>query len=150
MPSLEISIELIRLHHGADLPLPAYATDGAAGLDIVSALDVTLGVGEWLALPTGFAIAIPAGFEVQVRPRSGLALKHGVTVLNTPGTIDCDYRGEIKVILINHGLDAFNIARGDRIAQLVPAKVQRARMTEVERLTETARGSGGFGSTGAS
>jgi len=148
LPMPLIAIELLRLPHGADLPLPAYATDGAAGMDVVSALDVALAPGEWLAIPTGFAIAIPGGYEVQVRPRSGLAFKHGITVLNTPGTIDCDYRGEIKVILINHGHATFEIARGERIAQLVPAAVQRATVAEVAALTETARGSGGFGSTG--
>jgi dUTP pyrophosphatase len=117
-------------------------------MDIVSAVDVVLAPAERLAIPTGFAIAIPEGYEVQVRPRSGLALKHGITCLNTPGTIDCDYRGEIKVILINHGLESFEIARGERIAQLVPAVVQRATVTEVEALDATARGTSGFGSTG--
>lgn len=147
MPSLQI--ELMRLPHGAGLPLPAYATAGAAGMDIVSAVDVKLGPGERLAIPTGFAIAIPEGYEVQVRPRSGLALRHGVTVLNTPGTIDCDYRGEIKVILINHGLDSFEIGRGERIAQLIPAAVQHALAVEVSALSATVRGEKGFGSTGS-
>lgn len=148
MPLPEIKIELKRLPNGEALPLPAYATVGAAGLDIVSAEDVTLAPGQWHPVKTGFAIAIPEGFEVQVRPRSGLAFKHGVTVLNSPGTIDSDYRGEIMVILINHGTAPFPIARGDRIAQLVPEPVQRGSIAEVPALSETARGSGGFGSTG--
>ena len=143
-----ITIPLLRLPHGADLPLPAYATDGAAGMDVVSAEDLTLAPGARRAVATGFAVAIPEGYEVQVRPRSGLALKHGVTCLNTPGTIDSDYRGEVKVILANLGSDPFEIKRGDRIAQLVPAPVQRATLTEVTRLDETERGHGGFGSTG--
>ena len=143
-----IRIELKRLPHGEGLPLPAYATDGAAGMDVVSAEALTLAPGERAAVATGFAIAIPAGHEVQVRPRSGLALKHGVTCLNTPGTIDSDYRGEVKVILANLGLEPFPIARGDRIAQLVPAVVLRATLDEVATLADTARGAGGFGSTG--
>lgn len=143
-----ITIALKRLPHGADLPLPVYATDGAAGLDVVAAEAVTLAPGARAAVATGFAIAIPPGFEVQVRPRSGLALKHGVTCLNTPGTIDSDYRGEVKVILANLGQEPFDIARGDRIAQLVPAPVQRAMLDEVVTLDDTARGTGGFGSTG--
>lgn len=143
-----IRIALHRLPHGADLPLPAYATDGAAGMDVVAAEDLTLAVGGRHAVATGFAMAIPAGYEVQVRPRSGLALKHGVTCLNTPGTIDSDYRGEVKVILANLGDAPFEIRRGDRIAQLVPAPVQRAELALVESLDETARGAGGFGSTG--
>jgi dUTP pyrophosphatase len=143
-----ITIALKRLPHGADLPLPVYATDGAAGLDVVAAEAVTLAPGARAAVATGFAIAIPHGFEVQVRPRSGLALKHGVTCLNTPGTIDSDYRGEVKVILANLGQEPFDIARGDRIAQLVPAPVQRAMLDEVVTLDDTARGTGGFGSTG--
>ena len=143
-----ITILLKRLPHGEGLPPPAYATEGAAGMDVVSAVDTILAPGARAAIPTGFAIAIPPGYEVQVRPRSGLALKHGVTCLNTPGTIDSDYRGEMQVILINHGQAPFAIARGDRIAQLVPAPVQRAVLDEVETLEDTARGSGGFGSTG--
>ena len=143
-----IRIELKRLPHGEGLPLPAYATDGAAGMDVVSAETLTLAPGERAAVATGFAIAIPAGHEVQVRPRSGLALKHGVTCLNTPGTIDSDYRGEVKVILANLGQEPFPIARGDRIAQLVPAVVLRATLDEVATLADTARGAGGFGSTG--
>ena len=143
-----IHIELKRLPHGEGLPLPAYATEGAAGMDVVSAEALTLAPGARAAVATGFAIAIPAGHEVQVRPRSGLALKHGVTCLNTPGTIDSDYRGEVKVILANLGDAPFAIARGDRIAQLVPAIVLRASVGEVAMLDDTARGAGGFGSTG--
>jgi dUTP pyrophosphatase len=144
----DISIAIRRLPHGDGLPLPAYATTGAAGMDVVAAEELTLVPGARHAVATGFAMAIPEGFEVQVRPRSGLALKHGVTCLNTPGTIDSDYRGEVKVILANLGSEPFPIARGDRIAQLVPAPVQRATLNEVESLDETARGAGGFGSTG--
>ena len=143
-----IAIRILRLPHGQDLPLPAYATAQAAGMDIVSAIDSIIAPGARAAIPTGFAIAIPPGYEVQVRPRSGLALKHGVTCLNSPGTIDADYRGEMRVILINHGQAPFVIARGDRIAQLVPAPVQHAVLIEAETLDETARGTGGFGSTG--
>jgi dUTP pyrophosphatase len=148
MPSPEISIAIVRLSHGEGLPLPAYATAGAAGMDVVSAEALTLQPGARKAVATGFSIAIPAGYEVQVRPRSGLALKNGVTCLNTPGTIDSDYRGEVKVILANLSHEPFVIARGDRIAQLVPAPVQRARMVESDTLDETDRGTGGFGSTG--
>ncbi len=143
-----IAIPVLRLPHGTSLPLPAYATDGAAGMDVVAAEDLTLAPGARAAVATGFALAIPQGFEVQVRPRSGLALKYGVTCLNTPGTIDSDYRGEVKIILANLGQDPFVIARGDRIAQLVPAAVQRAALHEVDALDATARGDGGFGSTG--
>ncbi len=143
-----IEIELKRLPHGEGLPLPAYATAHAAGLDVVAAEDLTLAPGARHAVATGFAIAIPDGYEVQVRPRSGLALKHGITCLNTPGTIDADYRGEVKVILANLGGAPFEIARGERIAQLVPAAVTKAAFAEVTELAETARGSGGFGSTG--
>ncbi|WP_445192497.1 dUTP diphosphatase [Sphingomonas sp. Tas61C01] len=144
----DIRIALMRLPHGAGLPLPAYATAGAAGMDVVAAEDVTLAPGARHAVATGFAIAIPPGYEVQVRPRSGLALKHGITCLNTPGTIDSDYRGEVKVILANLGGEPFAVVRGERIAQLVPAPVQRAMLDEVDSLDDTARGSGGFGSTG--
>ena len=143
-----IRIALQRLPHGEGLPLPAYATAGAAGMDVVAAEDVVLAPGARHAVATGFAMAIPLGYEVQVRPRSGLALKHGITCLNTPGTIDSDYRGEVKVILANLGDAAFTVARGDRIAQLVPAPVQHAELEEVGTLDETARGIGGFGSTG--
>jgi dUTP pyrophosphatase len=143
-----IEIALTRLPHGEGLPLPAYASAHAAGLDIVAAESLTLAPGARHAVATGFAIAIPHGHEVQVRPRSGLALKHGITCLNTPGTIDSDYRGEVKVILANLGAEPFEIVRGERIAQLVPAPVLRAEFNVVESLDETARGSGGFGSTG--
>jgi dUTP pyrophosphatase len=144
----EIEIALKRLPHGEGLPLPGYATPGAAGMDVVAAESLTLQPGARHAVATGFAIGIPAGYEVQVRPRSGLALKHGITCLNTPGTIDEDYRGEVKVILANLGAEPFDIVRGERIAQLVPARVQRARLRETADLDETARGAGGFGSTG--
>jgi len=143
-----IDIHLQWLLHGEGLPAPSYATDGAAGLDVVAAEDVTLAPGQRHAVATGFAIAIPHGYEVQVRPRSGLALKHGITCLNTPGTIDEDYRGEVKVILANLGSEPFDVKRGERIAQLVPAPVQKAQFREVETLSDTQRGSGGFGSTG--
>lgn len=143
-----ITIQLKRLPHGQDLPLPAYASEHAAGMDVVAAEDVTLAPGARHAVATGFAIAIPAGHEVQVRPRSGLALKHGITCLNTPGTIDADYRGELKVILANLGSEPFAVRRGERIAQLVPAPVLRANFAQVETLDDTARGEGGFGSTG--
>lgn len=144
----EIGIAIQRLPHGEGLPLPTYATDGAAGMDVVAAEELVLASGARHAVATGFAMAIPVGFEVQVRPRSGLALKHGITCLNTPGTIDSDYRGEVKVILANLGSEPFPIRRGDRIAQLVPAPVQRAVFDEVTNLEETTRGAGGFGSTG--
>src|SRR3954465_5398807 len=139
-----IAIQIRRLPHGEGLPLPSYATAGAAGMDVVAAESLTLAPGARHAVGTGFAIAIPEGYEVQVRPRSGLALKHGVTCLNTPGTIDSDYRGEVRVILANLGDAPFVIARGDRIAQIVPAPVQRATLDEVAALDETARGAGGF------
>ena len=143
-----ITIKLTRLAHGEGLPAPAYATDGAAGLDVVAAEDLVLAPGERRAVATGFALEIPPGYEVQVRPRSGLALKHGVTCLNTPGTIDSDYRGELKVILANLGGEDFAVTRGERIAQLVPAPVLHATFEEVAQLSDTTRGSGGFGSTG--
>ncbi|WP_419723128.1 dUTP diphosphatase [Sphingobium aromaticiconvertens] len=146
MPSIEIRLK--RLPHGDGLPAPTYATAHAAGMDVVSAEDVTITPGGRHAVATGFAMAIPQGFEVQVRPRSGLALKHGISVPNAPGTIDADYRGEVKVILINLGDAPFVIARGDRIAQLVAAPVQMATFAEVTDLDDTARGAGGFGSTG--
>jgi dUTP pyrophosphatase len=146
--SAAIGIRIRRLPHGEGLPLPAYATAHAAGLDVVAAETVTLAPGTRHAVATGFALAIPQGHEVQVRPRSGLALKHGVTCLNTPGTIDADYRGEVKVILANLGTEPFEVVRGERIAQLVPAAVTAARFEEVEMLDETTRGAGGFGSTG--
>ena len=143
-----IEIRLKRLPHGEDLPVPAYATSGAVGMDVVSAEDVVLPAGGRHAVATGFAMAIPDGYEVQVRPRSGLALKHGISLPNTPGTIDSDYRGELKIIMINLGQEAFAIKRGDRIAQLVVAPVQLATFAEVAELDDTVRGHGGFGSTG--
>ena len=143
-----IAIKLTRLPHGEGLPLPRYASEHAAGLDVTAAEELTLKPGERHAVATGFAIAIPHGYEVQVRPRSGLALKHGITCLNTPGTIDSDYRGEVKVILVNLGQAPFEIRRGERIAQLVPAPVLRAGFIETADLGETDRGGGGFGSTG--
>lgn len=145
---MSIKVALKRLPHGEGLPLPAYATSGAAGMDVVSAEDVTLAPGARHAVATGLAMAIPQGYEIQVRPRSGLALKHGITVPNTPGTIDSDYRGELKVILINLGAEPFVIARGDRVAQLVLAPVVQAAWDEVVELDTTERGAGGFGSTG--
>ena len=143
-----IEIKLFRLPHGDGLPLPRYASEDAVGLDVSAAEELTLDPGQRHAVATGFAIEIPRGYEVQVRPRSGLAIKHGITVLNTPGTIDSDYRGEVKVILVNLGKEPFEIRRGERIAQLVPAPVLRADFVEATELGETARGSGGFGSTG--
>jgi dUTP pyrophosphatase len=149
MPSsAEIRIGLKRLPHGEGLPLPSYASPGAAGLDVVAAETLMLAPGARHAVATGFAIAIPEGYEVQVRPRSGLALKNGITCLNTPGTIDSDYRGEVKIILANLGQEAFHVVRGERIAQLVPAPVLKAAFVEEAELGETERGSGGFGSTG--
>jgi dUTP pyrophosphatase len=147
---MTIKLELKRLDHGQGLPLLAYQSALAAGLDLVAAVNETLSLqpGGRALVPTGLAMALPAGYEAQVRPRSGLAAKHGVTVLNTPGTIDADYRGEVKVILINLGDTAFEISRGDRIAQMVIAPVLQAEIEEVEILSETSRGTGGFGSTG--
>lgn len=148
MPSNDVPVRVRRLPHGEGLELPRYATQGAAGMDVLSAEDVTLQPGMRHAVATGLSMAIPDGYEIQVRPRSGLALKHGISVPNTPGTIDSDYRGELKVIMINFGTEAFAINRGDRIAQLVLAPVTRAAWHEVEELDETERGEGGFGSTG--
>ncbi len=147
---MSVTVAVLRLPHGADLPLPRYATPGSAGLDLQAAVGepVTLAPGARVAIPTGLAIALPAGWEAQVRPRSGLALKSGVTVLNSPGTVDADYRGEIKVILINLGDAPVAFARGDRIAQLVVAPVSQLAWQAVAVLPETARGDGGFGSTG--
>ena len=142
------TVRITRLGNGDGLPLPAYETTGAAGMDIRAAEETVLKPGARCLMPTGFAMALPQGFEAQVRPRSGLAVKHGVTVLNAPGTIDCDYRGEIKVPLINHGRQDFAIARGDRIAQMVIAAVTQATWIEVETLDETQRGGAGFGSSG--
>ena len=144
--SPQISVRRLR----PDASLPRYMTDGAAGLDLAAALDapVTLPPGERALVPTGVAIAIPAGWEGQVRPRSGLAAKHGVTCLNAPGTIDFDFRGELKVILVNHGREPFTIARGERIAQMVVAPVMQVALVEADSLDDTTRGGGGFGSTG--
>jgi dUTP pyrophosphatase len=148
----EVEVRLTRLPHGADLPLPSYQSAAAAGLDLMAAVaadaPVTIAAGRWAAIPTGLALALPPGTEGQVRPRSGLAAQHGVTVLNAPGTIDADYRGEIKVLLVNLGPDPFTVSRGMRIAQLVIASAARARLIEAPDLAATARGAGGFGSTG--
>lgn len=147
---MTVTVAIQRLPHAADLALPRYETEHAAGLDLSACIpaDITLAPGKRALIPTGFAIALPAGYEAQVRPRSGLAAKHGVTVLNSPGTIDADYRGEVAVILINHGDVAFIVTRGMRIAQLVIAPVAQAVLTEVAELSTTERGAGGFGSTG--
>jgi dUTP pyrophosphatase len=148
----EVVVDVRRLPHGEGLPLPAYQTEHAAGLDLVAAVPaeapLSLAPGARVLVPTGLAIALPVGFEGQVRPRSGLALKHGVTVLNSPGTIDADYRGELSVILINLGSEPFVIHRGERIAQLVVTDVTRAQLSVAILLGETARNAGGFGSTG--
>jgi dUTP pyrophosphatase len=143
-------VNLQILPHGEDLPLPAYATEHSAGMDLCAAIDapVTLAPGAYGLIPTGLAMALPSGFEAQIRPRSGLAAKHGVTVLNAPGTIDADYRGEVKVILINHGKEPFTIERGMRIAQMVIARYEAVGFNLSESLDDTARGAGGFGSTG--
>ena len=143
-----IRIAITRLPHGHGLPVPGYATPGAAGMDVVAAEDLDLQPGQRHAVATGFRVAIPPGYEIQVRPRSGLAFKHGISVPNTPGTIDSDYRGELKILLINHGSEPFAVRRGERIAQLVPAAVTPAAFDEVDELCETGRGAGGFGSTG--
>ena len=148
----EIKVDIRQLPHAAGLPLPAYQSAHAAGLDLRAAVPestaLVLAPGRHAMVPTGLAIALPEGFEAQIRPRSGLAAKHGVTVLNSPGTIDADYRGEISVILINHGAEPFTIRRGERIAQMVIAPVVQARLNSVDSLPDTGRGSGGFGSTG--
>ncbi|MEQ8667158.1 MAG: dUTP diphosphatase [Rhodospirillales bacterium] len=143
-------VEVRRLPHGADLDLPSYATSGSAGCDLLAAVGepLTIEPGARATVPTGLALALPEGFEAQVRPRSGLAIKHGVTVLNSPGTIDADYRGEVAVILINHGEASFVVERGMRIAQLVVQPVTQVRWVETDALSETGRGAGGFGSTG--
>jgi dUTP pyrophosphatase len=143
-----VKLQILRLPHGADLPLPSYATEGSAGMDLRSAENLTLKPGARALVATGIAIALPAHHEAQVRPRSGLAVKHGITVLNAPGTIDCDYRGEIKVPLINLGTEDFVITRGDRIAQMVVAPVVQVALQEVASLSETERGVSGFGSSG--
>jgi dUTP diphosphatase len=148
----DIDVEITRLPHGADLPLPDYQSDLAAGLDLLAAVPadapIALAPGERALVATGIAIALPPGYEGQVRPRSGLAARHGVTVLNAPGTVDADYRGEIKVAMINHGDEPFTVTRGMRIAQLVIARVYRIVLREVSELSSTQRGTDGFGSTG--
>lgn len=145
-----IKVQIVRMDHAQDLALPDYATAQSAGMDLLAAINepMELAPGEIAMVPTGLAMALPAGYEAQVRPRSGLAAKHGVTVLNSPGTIDADYRGEIKVILINHGKKPFEITRGMRIAQMVVARYSMVAWEMVETLEETTRGAGGFGSTG--
>jgi dUTP pyrophosphatase len=149
---MSLTVRVLRLPHGAGLPLPSYQTKHAAGLDLVAAVPreqpVKLPPGARALIPTGFALELPQGYEAQVRPRSGLALKAGVTLLNSPGTIDTDYRGEVMVIMINHGVEPFLVQRGDRIAQLVVAPVSHVEIVAVEALAETERGQGGFGSTG--
>ena len=144
------SIQIMQHAHAADLALPSYATEQSAGMDLLAAVDapLTLAPGEFTLVPTGLGIALPAGYEAQVRPRSGLAAKNGVTVVNSPGTIDADYRGEIKVILINHGKEPFTIERGMRIAQMIVAPYVHVQWDAVKTLDDTARGAGGFGSTG--
>ena len=147
-----VDVGITRLPHGADLPLPSYQSETAAGLDLLAAVpaDAPLAIapGRYVAVPTGIAIALPPGTEAQVRPRSGLARSHGVTVLNAPGTVDSDYRGEVQVLLINHGFEIFQVTRGMRIAQLVIADVVRIRLNEQDKLDQTKRGGAGFGSTG--
>lgn len=148
----QVAVEVVRLPHGADLPLPQYQSALAAGLDLLAAVPadapVEIAPGARALIPTGVAIALPPGHEGQVRPRSGLAFRHGVTVLNTPGTVDADYRGELQVILINLGAEPFIVQRGMRIAQIIIAPVQRAALVELDNLNQTKRASGGFGSTG--
>ena len=150
--STKVTVELQQLAHAEGIPLPAYQTSEAAGLDLMAAVPdsepLTLAAGQYALVPTGLAIALPPGHEAQVRPRSGLAAKHGVTVLNSPGTIDADYRGEIQVLLVNLGSESVVVSRGMRIAQLVIAPVVRAHIVEAASLDKTSRGSGGFGSTG--
>jgi len=147
-----VTVSVKRLAHGVGLPLPSYQSEAAAGVDLLAAVaedaPLTIPPGGYAAVPTGLTIALPLGTEAQVRPRSGLALRHGVTVLNAPGTIDADYRGEIQVLLVNHGAKPFVVTRGTRIAQLVIASVLRIQFAESDELDETARGTGGFGSTG--
>ncbi len=149
---MSVTVEVMRLPHGADLPLPAYQSEGAAGLDLLAAVPadapVTIAPGAWAAIPTGIAIALPPMTEGQVRPRSGLAARHGLTVLNAPGTIDADYRGEIQVILVNFGSQPFEVGRGMRIAQLIITPVLHAQLFEARNLDKTTRGAEGFGSTG--
>ncbi len=149
---MSVEVHITRLAHGADLPLPSYKSEHAAGLDLIAAVPanapIALAPGARALVPTGIAIALPEGHEAQVRPRSGLAARHGLTVLNAPGTIDADYRGEVQVLLINHGGEPVSVTRGMRIAQLVIAQVAYARLHQVAALDDTTRGQGGFGSTG--
>jgi dUTP pyrophosphatase len=148
----KVEVQLTRLPHGADLPLPAYQSEQAYGLDLLAAVPpddpIVIAPGCWAAVPTGLVLALPEGLEGQVRARSGLAARHGITVLNAPGTIDADYRGEVQVLLVNHGADPFTVTRSMRIAQLVITPVFHAMLVETAELTATARGAGGFGSTG--
>jgi dUTP pyrophosphatase len=144
-----VELLVVRLPHGEGLPLPERATAGAAGMDLVAAVEVTIAAGERGLVPTGLTVAVPEGYELQLRPRSGLALKHGITLPNAPATIDSDYRGELQVILINHGMGPFTVRRGDRIAQLLVQRVERVSFREVAVLPPSGRGTGGFGSTGA-
>ena len=150
MQKIRLKFAWLQPEKNSDLALPAYQSEWAAGMDIATAIDASydLQPGEIHLFPTGFSLAIPDGYEVQIRPRSGLAVKHGITLINSPGTIDADYRGEIKVPLINHGSDMFTICRGDRIAQMILAPVVQADLELVSRLDETGRGAGGFGHTG--
>ena len=143
-----IDVRILRLPGSVGLPLPSYQTPHSAGMDLVAAEDAEIRPGDRLGVGTGLAIALTDGYEAQIRPRSGLAARHGITLVNTPGTIDADYRGEIRILLINHGKEAFTVRRGDRVAQMVVAPVTRAAWREVDELTETERGVGGFGSTG--
>jgi dUTP pyrophosphatase len=144
----EITVRFKRESGGEDIELPSYQTAGAAGMDVRANEERVLNPGETALVATGFSMAVPPGYEAQMRPRSGLAIKHGITLLNTPGTIDADYRGEVKVILSNFGSEPFHVQRGDRFAQMVIARVERAHVQEVESLEETERGAGGFGHTG--
>lgn len=149
---MTVRVGLKWLAHGAGLPLPRQQTTGAAGLDLAAAIGpdevMTIAPGDYVMVPTGLAIALPEGFEAQIRPRSGLAAKHGITVLNSPGTVDADYRGEVKILLINHGKAPFALRRGERVAQMVVARVDAVELVEVDELDETERGAGGHGSTG--
>ena len=148
----KINVKVKRLDHGMDLPLPSYMSEHAAGMDMYAAVnpEVIIPPGEWKLVPTGLSIALPEGYEAQVRPRSGLALKHGVSILNTPGTVDADYRGEIGVIVMNHSKKDLAIKRGDRIAQMIVNKIERIEFEEVKELPDSNRGAGGFGHTGGS
>jgi dUTP pyrophosphatase len=147
---IQVDVDIVQLTHGADLPLPAYATPDSAGMDLMAAVNesISLAPGERMMIPTGIAIALPSGFEAQIRPRSGLALKNGLTLLNAPGTIDSDYRGEIGVILVNHSQETFMVEHGMRIAQMVVAPVLQISWNAVSSLSDSERGGGGFGSTG--